>query len=293
MPVVSIHDLAIEQDDLVAATYGRSFWILDDVTPLRQISTGMAARAAHLFAPRTAIRVRRDENQDTPLPPEVPAGNNPPDGAIINYYLAPNFSGEVQVEIRDASGNRIHSYSSAPIPKEEGELPFVAEYWLAHPQPLSKSPGMHRFAWNLRYTDPQAVHAQSPYNYPIAAIVGSTPLPPEGPLVLPGPYKVRLTAGALEGEATPLLETPKGMSLMAVNDSLTALMALVDGADFAPSEQSFAAFRRVCQGWKEEIADWRELKIKDVEALNTLLGKNNLAPVASMPAVAADISCGN
>ena len=371
MPVVSIHDLAIEQDDLVAATYGRSFWILDDVTPLRQISTGMAAGAAHLFAPRTAIRVRRDENQDTPLPPEVPAGNNPPDGAIINYYLAPNFSGEVQVEIRDASGNRIHSYSSAPIPKEEGELPFVAEYWLAHPQPLSKSPGMHRFAWNLRYTDPQAVHAQSPYNYPIAAIVGSTPLPPEGPLVLPGPYKVRLTAGdqvweqplevkqdprvhaarnelesaldlqlkisavlgrnydayqqvkqlrarlselmkrpkedpvagaakaldekagALEGEATPLLETPKGMSLMAVNDSLTALMALVDGADFAPSEQSFAAFRRVCQGWKEEIADWRELKIKDVEALNTLLGKNNLAPVASMPAVAADISCGN
>ena len=100
-------------------------------------------------------------------------------------------------------------------------------------------------------------------------------------------------AGVLEGEATPLLETPKGMSLMAVNDSLTALMALVDGADFAPSEQSFAAFRRVCQGWKEEIADWRELKIKDVEALNTLLGKNNLAPVASMPAVAADISCGN
>ena len=371
MPVVSIHDLAIEQDDLVAATYGRSFWILDDVTPLRQISTGMAAGAAHLFAPRTAIRVRRDENQDTPLPPEVPAGKNPPDGAIINYYLPPNFSGEVQVEIRDESGNRIHSYSSAPIPKEEGELPFVAEYWLAHPQPLSKSPGMHRFAWNLRYTDPQAVHAQSPYNYPIAAIVGSTPLPPEGPLVLPGPYKVRLTAGdqvweqplevkqdprvhaarnelesaldlqlkssavlgrnydayqqvkqlrarlselmkrpkedpvagaakaldekagALEGEATPLLETPKGMSLMAVNDSLTALMALVDGADFAPSEQSFAAFRRVCQGWKEEIADWRELKIKDVEALNTLLGKNNLAPVASMPAVAADISCGN
>src|SRR5207302_7210816 len=77
MPVVSIHDLAIEQDDLVAATYGRSFWILDDVTPLRQISTGMAAGAAHLFAPRTAIRVRRDENQDTPLPPEVPAGKNP------------------------------------------------------------------------------------------------------------------------------------------------------------------------------------------------------------------------
>ncbi len=91
MPVVAIHDLAIEQDDLVAATYGRSFWILDDVTPLRQLDAPgpafSAAPGTMLFAPRTAIRVRRDENQDTPLPPEVPAGKNPPDGAILNYLL--------------------------------------------------------------------------------------------------------------------------------------------------------------------------------------------------------------
>ena len=371
MPVVSIHDLAVEQDDLVAATYGRSFWILDDVTPLRQVNAGMASDGAHLFAPRTAIRVRRDENQDTPLPPEVPAGKNPPDGAIINYYLPPNFSSDVQVDIRDEGGNVIHSYSSAPIPKEEGELPFVAEYWIGRPQPLSKTPGMQRFVWNLRYTDPRAVHVQSPYNYPIAAIVGSTPLPPEGPLVLPGKYEVQLKAGgeiqrqplevkqdprvhaarnelessldlqlkissvlgknyevyhqvkqlrarlselmkrpkedpvavaaadldkkvgALEGEATPILETPKGMSLMAVNDGLTALMSLVDGADFAPSEQSFAAFRRVCQGWKEQLGNWEQLKGKEVEAFASLLGKNSLAQLPSMPAVAADVSCGN
>jgi len=98
---------------------------------------------------------------------------------------------------------------------------------------------------------------------------------------------------ALEGEATPILETPKGISLMTVNDSLTALMALVDGADFAPSEESFAAFRRVCQGWKEELGTWQELKSKDVEAFNTVLSKNNLAPVASMPAVVVDTPCGN
>lgn len=371
MPVVSIHDLAVEQDDLVAATYGRSFWILDDVTPLRQLSAGMASDGAHLFAPRTALRVRRDENQDTPLPPEVPAGKNPPDGAIINYYLPPNFSSDVQVEIHDEGGDVIHIYSSAPIPKEEGELPFVAEYWIGRPQPLSKTPGMHRFVWNLRYTDPHAVHVQSPYNYPIAAIVGSTPLPPEGPLALPGKYEVQLKAGgeiqrqplevkqdprvhaarnelessldlqlkissvlgknyeayhhvkqlrarlselmkrpkedpvavaaaeldkkvgALEGEATPILETPTGMSLMAVNDGLTALMALVDGADFAPSEQSFAAFRRVCQGWKEQMGNWEQLRGKDVEAFGLLLGKNSLAQLPSMPAVAADVSCGN
>src|SRR6266404_5460879 len=84
MPVVAIHDLAIEKDDLVAATYGRAFWILDDVTPLRQVDARIASSGAHLFAPRTAIRVRRDENQDTPLPPEVPAGKNPPDGAVLN-----------------------------------------------------------------------------------------------------------------------------------------------------------------------------------------------------------------
>ena len=371
MPVVSIHDLAVEQDDLVAATYGRSFWILDDVTPLRQADAGLASGGAHLFAPRTAIRVRRDENQDTPLPPEVPAGKNPPDGAIINYYLPANFSGEVQVEIRDAEGTLIHGYSSAPLLKEEEEMPYVAEYWIAHPQPLLKAPGMHRLVWNLRYTDPQAVHVQSPYNYPIAAIVGSTPLPPEGPLALPGKYEVQLKAGgqtlrqpldvkmdprmntprnelastleiqleisavlgknyealqqvkalrarlaelmkrpkedavagaakaldekatALHGGATGILETPKSVNLMAVNDGLTALMALVDGADFAPSEESFAAFRWVCAGWKEQLAGWEGLKNKDVEALNLLLGKNNLALVPKMPGVSADTSCGN
>jgi hypothetical protein len=371
MPVVSIHDLAVEQDDLVAATYGRSFWILDDVTPLRQTNANLLSAGPHLFALRTAIRVRRDENQDTPLPPEVPAGKNPPNGAIIDYYLPSNSSSDVQVEIRDEAGNVVHSYSSKPLPKEEGELPYVAEYWIAHPQPLSRSPGIHRFVWNLRYTDPPAVHVESPYNYPIAAIVGSTPLPPEGPLVLPGKYEVQLKAegqvlrqplevkqdprvhvarnelqsaldlqlkisvvlvrnyeahqqvrqlrtrlkelmkrpkedpiavaataldkkvGALEGEATPLLEAPKGMSLMAVNDSLTALMALVDGADFAPSEESFAAFRRVCQGWKEELGAWEQLKSKDIEAFSSLLGKSNLVPIPSMPSVAADVSCGN
>ncbi|HKW65377.1 MAG TPA: hypothetical protein VJN89_22690 [Candidatus Acidoferrum sp.] len=371
MPVVSIHDLAVEQDDLVAATYGRSFWILDDVTPLRQVNAGTASGGAHLFAPRTAIRVRRDENQDTPLPPEVPAGKNPPDGAIINYYLARDFSGDVQVEIRDEAGNLVHRYSSAPIPNEEGELPFVAEYWIAHPRPLSKLSGMHRFVWNLRYTDPPAVHEQSPYNYPIAAIVGGTSLQPEGPLVLPGKYEVQLKASgqtlrqslevkqdprvhvarnelqsaldlqlkisavlgknyeayqqvkqlrarlgelmkrpkddpiavaakaldgkaaALEGEATPILETPKGMNLMTVNDGLTALMALVDGADFAPSEESFAAFRRVCQGWKEQLSNWEQLKNKDAQAFSSLLEKSNLPQLPSMTAVAADVSCGN
>jgi hypothetical protein len=315
--------------------------------------------------------VRRDENQDTPLPPEVPAGKNPPDGAILNYSLARKLPGELKLEIYDSNGTLVRRYSSADTPKAPEEPPFVAEYWITHPQPLSKEAGMHRFVWNLRYADPEAMHVQSPYNYPIAAIVGSTPLPPQGPLVLPGKYEVRLDVGekvlrqplevkmdprvnaarsdlqsalelqlkisgvlernfaayqqtkqlrarmggwvkrpkedpvavaasaldakvaALEGESTPILETPKAVSMMAVNETLTALMALVDGADFAPSEESFAAFRRVCKGANEALGTWQELKNKDVEALNALLGKNNLAALPSMPALAADIACEN
>jgi photosystem II stability/assembly factor-like uncharacterized protein len=371
MPVVSIHDLAIEQDDLIAATYGRSFWILDDVTPLRQADARIASSGAHLFAPRTAIRVRRDENQDTPLPPEIPAGKNPLDGAILNYFLQASSSADIELEVRDSSGNLIRSFSSAPLPKEPEEVPFVAEYWLAHPQQLSKEAGMHRFVWNLRYPDPPAVHVQSPYNYPMAAIVGSTPLPPEGPLVLPGKYEVQLKVGeqvfrqplevkmdprvhavryelrsslelqlkisaalvqnfsgyqqakdlrgrlaelmkrpkedpiaaaagaldakvaALAGEPTPILEAPKSASFMAVNDSLTALIALVDGGDFAPSEESFAAFHRVCKGLNETLSAWQEFKNKDVAALNSLLEKNKLAALPDSPYLAADEACGN
>jgi hypothetical protein len=372
MPVVAIHDLAVEQDDLVAATYGRSFWILDDVTPLRQMESWKTTEVAHLFAPRTAIRVRRDENQDTPLPPEVPAGKNPPDGAILNYSLAGRLPGDLKLEIYDSNGTLVRRYSSADTPRKLEETPFVAEYWIARPQPLSKEAGMHRFVWNLRYADPEAMHVQSPYNYPSAAIVGATPLPPEGPLVLPGKYEVRLDVGEkilpqplevkmdprvnaarsdlqsalelqlkisavlernyaayqqtkqlrarlgewmkrpkedpvavaasaldakvmalAEGESTPSPETTKAISMMAVNESLTALMALVDGADFAPSEESFAAFRRVCKGSNEALGTWQELKNKEVETLNTLLAKNNLAAGPSIPAVAADIACGN
>src|SRR5467141_545893 len=371
MPVVAIHDLAIEQDDLIAATYGRSFWILDDVTPLRQLDAREANSGARLFAPRTAIRVRRDENQDTPLPPKIPAGKNPPDGAILNYFLPAKPATDIQVEIYDADEKLVRSFSSADVPKGPEETPFVTEYWIAHPQPPPKTPGMHRFVWNLRYADPQAMHPQSPYNYPIAAIVGATPLPPQGPLVLPGKYEVRLKAqgqvfrqplevkmdprvaaarnelqsslelqlkisallgknfeahqqakelrerladlmkrpkedpvavaakalevkvAELAGEATPILETPKTASFNAVNDTLTALMALVDGADFAPSEESFAAYRRICKGSNEAFAAWQELKNKDLAALNTLLGKSNLAALPEVPDIEAEAACGN
>lgn len=372
MPLVAIHDLAVEQDDLVAASYGRSFWILDDVTPLRELAAGFIGSEAHLFAPRPAIRVRRDENQDTPLPPEVPAGQNPPDGAILHYYLPANSAADIQLEIYDSAGALVRSYSSAPFPAEKDkDDPFVAAYWIAHPQPLSRENGMHRFVWDLRYTDPPAIHVQSPYNYPIAAIVGATPLPPQGPLVMPGKYEVRLKIGGqllrqpievrmdprvayirselqssldlqlkisvalgrnfaayqqakdvrarlaelkkkpkedpvggaaialdgkvaiLEGQPTPILEEPETVSFSAVNDTFTALMALLDGADFAPSEESFAAYQRTCKALNGALAAWRELKSKDLIAFNGTRAQNKLPLVPEYSDLANLENCGN
>ena len=103
MPATSIRDVTIHDDDLVAGTHGRSFWILDDITPLRQMSAAIAGSAAHLFKPQTAIRVRWNKNTDTPLPPEEPGGQNPPDGAILYYYLK-NASDSVGIEVLDADG---------------------------------------------------------------------------------------------------------------------------------------------------------------------------------------------
>jgi hypothetical protein len=98
---------------------------------------------------------------------------------------------------------------------------------------------------------------------------------------------------ALQGDATTISETPKTTSFMAVNDALTALMALVDGADFAPSESSFAAHRRICQGENEALAAWQDLKNKDVAVLNILLPKSNLQALPDFPNLTADESCGN
>ncbi len=370
MPMVAVHDLAIEQGDLIAATYGRSFWILDDISTLRQIDPQSPPAQAVLFAPRPAIRVRRDENQDTPLPPEIPAGKNPPDGAILNYFLPSATTTDIRLEIYDQDEKLIRSYSSAPLPETHEQPLHVAEYWVAHPKPLAKEPGMHRFLWDMRYPDPQAVHVQTPYNYPMGAIVGETPLPPQGPLVLPGKYEVRLKvdgqtyrqplevkmdprvnyarnklesalglelkisaalgqnfagyqqvkdlrsrlaeftkrpaadpvapaaaqldskADAILGESVSPFDTPKGSSFMIVNDNLVALIALVDSADFAPSEASFAALQKVCSGMAETFGEWEQLKTKDLAAFRKVVDSQKSGAIPDYPAIASDPNCG-
>ena len=187
MPATSIRDLVIHDDDLVIGTHGRSFWILDDITPLRQMK---AELTTELFKPEVSYRVVRDRATDTPLTPEVPAGQNPPDGAILDYYLSEKPSGPVTVEVFDHAGKSIRKYSSndklEPVDAKELNIPT---YWVRMPKRLSAEAGMHRWVWDLRLRPPDALA----HNYPSSAIYHDTPRYPLGPWVMPGVYTVKLT----------------------------------------------------------------------------------------------------
>jgi photosystem II stability/assembly factor-like uncharacterized protein len=192
LPHTSMRDLWIHDNDLIVATHGRSFWILDDIAPLRETTDSIAAADAHLFTPALAYRMQRDTYTDTPLPPDEPAAANPPDGVVIDYYLA-HASGPVTLEILDAHGQLVRKYSSADEPDvSEADLKkqLIPLYWLRPFHPLPSDAGMHRWVWDLHYPTPDSTR----HDYPISAIPGDTPRYPLGPTALPGPYTARLTA---------------------------------------------------------------------------------------------------
>lgn len=192
LPHTSMRDLAIHGDDLIVATHGRSFWILDDITPLRQLNAEVAKESVHLFAPQTAIRFRWNRNPDTPLPPEFPAGKNPPDGAILDYVLASSAQNPVTLEILDEQGHLVRRYSSTdkpePMEKIASENP-IPMYWVRPTQILSAEPGMHRFVWDMHYAPPESLE----HEFPISAIYRDTVKVPLGAWALPGNYTVKLT----------------------------------------------------------------------------------------------------
>jgi photosystem II stability/assembly factor-like uncharacterized protein len=191
MSATSVRDLIVKDDDLVAATHGRGFWILDDITALRQLDAKLLSSTAFLFRPQTALRVRWNMNPDTPLPPDVPAGENPPDGAVIDYYVGGGASGPITLEIRDNKGQTVRRYSSAdPVPSPDPMLSIPA-YWVRPPQILSTEPGIHRFLWDMHY---QPVPNVKP-EYPIAAVYRNTAPAATSPWAMPGEYTIVLIAG--------------------------------------------------------------------------------------------------
>jgi photosystem II stability/assembly factor-like uncharacterized protein len=189
LPTVSVRDLVVHGDDLVIATHGRSFWILDNVTPLRQ---HVAEGAPALLEPADAVRMFNAWFLGTPLPPEVPAGKNPPSGATLDYWLPSSYSGTVTLEILDAKGKSVRRYASTdPVPPAPRNT-AVADLWFEPLQPPTAKPGLNRFVWDLRYTGPTAEPGDEDQE------IG----PVRGPLVIPGDYTVRLTAGGAQSTHT-------------------------------------------------------------------------------------------
>jgi photosystem II stability/assembly factor-like uncharacterized protein len=238
MAASSVRDIIIKNDDLVAATHGRGFWILDDITPLRQLDQKVTSADAFLFKPQTAVRVRWNMNTDTPLPPDFPSGENPPDGAVIDYYLQSASSSPVTLEIKDASGKTVRKYSSADKPVPPDPMLAIPTYWVRPPQILSAAAGTHRFLWDMHYPDVAGVEAE----YPIAAIPHNTAPQPTGPWAMPGQYTVLLTANGktysqpLSIKMDPRVKTsPAGLQqqFKLSNDLYTQLLTLSPAAEQA------------------------------------------------------------
>ncbi|HST10469.1 MAG TPA: hypothetical protein VLL05_08820 [Terriglobales bacterium] len=357
LPATSMRDLVVHNDDVVVGTHGRSFWILDNVTPLRQLSRQVADSDAHLFAPQLTYRVRRNNGTDTPLPPEIPAGQNPPDGAMFDYWLKSAVSGDITLEVLDSNGKLVRRFSSADKPDVlDAKDINVPTYWIRPERKLSTAAGMHRFIWDLHYPPPPALDR----DYPISAIVGDTPLYPLGTSALPGNYSVKLTAGgktftqpltikmdprvktppdglkaqfelemkiieAMQHDSIALTEvqktrqslkqaspsgpanlqsqiaevdkklgevegsgggfgaqylsTPAGRGLTRLNSGLSALLAVVDSADAAPTTQAIATFAEVQKALDEQLARWTEIRNKDLSSLNQQLKQAGLPAI--------------
>jgi photosystem II stability/assembly factor-like uncharacterized protein len=196
LPAASVRDFAVHDNDLVVATHGRSFWVLDDITVLRQLTPEVSSAAAHLFRPENAIRIQSSPFDGTPLPMGSPVGENPPNGALIDYFLKSDSTEPVVLEIYDYANKLVRRYSSADkLAQVDPKTLDIPAAWVRSPESLSASAGMHRFVWDLRWTAPPGSGGRR-------AFFGAS-----GPWAVPGTYTVKLTAAG-QTYSQPLIVVP-------------------------------------------------------------------------------------
>ena len=186
LPTTPITDLIIKDDDLAVATNGRSFWILDDVNPLRQLTPQLASQDAILYQPAATYRLQFPDAVDK----RRPVGENPANGAVVNYFLKAESKDEITLDVLDSAGKPVRHYSSKP--KNKFEQPPEWPDLERPPELLPTAAGMNRFPWNLRY--------ESPTELPGAFYAGNGP---QGPYVLPGTYTLKLTVAG-KSQSVPL-----------------------------------------------------------------------------------------
>jgi photosystem II stability/assembly factor-like uncharacterized protein len=355
LPMTSVRDLVVHENDLVIATFGRSFWVLDDVTPLRQIDNTVAAADVWLYQPATAYRVRRGNDQSTPIPDDEPMAANAPNGAVLDYYLKEKSVAPIQLQIFNSDGRLVRRFASDDQPPQvnPNELSFPAS-WVPEPPTLSANAGMHRFVWDLRYLPARGARA----SFRRAS----------GPLAPPGKYTVQLTAhgknatqtltikmdprvkttqeeltrqfelasklSARQGEVAmgqqqiaevrkqiearkkeasaradvekALQELDQKLEAMAavegeggfglfglalpdkeqqtlpkIASALSGLMAIVESADAAPTEDAETASAKWDKAAEETLARWADFQNKDLANANAILEKANLKPVTT------------
>lgn len=186
LPAVSVRDIDVHGDDLVIATHGRAFWIMDDIAPLRQVAEAQARNGPYFYQPATAIRVDHDPFPSTRIPVDEPTARNPPEGAILDYYL-PSPASRISLKIYDRKDRLVREFSSdKPAPSEPERAPSVADVWRIHAAPLSGEPGMHRFVWNLTWSSTGEMDP----SFPDAG--SATVAAPRLPKVAPGQYRLVL-----------------------------------------------------------------------------------------------------
>jgi photosystem II stability/assembly factor-like uncharacterized protein len=302
MPATSIRDLVIKDDDIVVGTHGRSFWILDNITALRQLSSSLVAQQTILYKPQKAYRVRFNFNTDTPLPQEEPAGQNPPDGAMIDYFLAEKAEGEITLDIKDSSGKLVHHYSSLDtfynIPPNN-----VPPYWLRQQEVLSPQKGNHRFLWDMRY---------QPLNEPAAFAISATyensaPVP-TAPYVMPGKYMAVLTVNGkahsqvFEVVMDPRVKTSKkdlqlqhdlsmacyegNIKCKKINEEIAALESKLQNAKTKMGDAAYENLVKDIKPFREKMPDGTD---KSFQGLNQLfssafnqLQANDMAPTNTL-----------